>query len=452
MNIKNRIGKTPLIRAKNLEEMLGISKIFLKLEGNNPSGNKIDRLAILLIKDALSLNKNTICLGGHNELAKSIASTSQFYNIKCVFVFKRNSRLIKNKSFAKENIKLIEYDAKIPEQCIEYSKKLSRENDWYNANPGFENAIVNMTAFSTITDEITRQVKEPISTVFAQTRFGYVISGLHLGFRRLWIEEAIKNIPVLYSCTSNYGNIIYKEYKKNNMEIIDKKLEQPNITKYNKNVIIGNSNMLKNALDAIYDTGGRVTGIKDEELEKYVCKLRDLEKINITIQNGYAISGFIKEVEAGNIKNGNHVIILNDGKINLEVEKVEKKDIEVEKVVELLHDWLGEYGDSKDEIKEGIMHASEDGYILFATQNDDIKGIALIVNTGFEKFIPSYHLGYIATKKGVKGMGIATQLLNKAIEITGGNISLHVDKNNKRAINVYEKMGFKQYYIRMIHK
>ncbi|MFD3158034.1 pyridoxal-phosphate dependent enzyme [Haloimpatiens sp. FM7330] len=452
LNIRNRIGKTPLIRAKRLEEMLGISKIFLKLEGNNPSGNKIDRVAIMLIKDAIAVDKTTICLGGHNELAKALANTSQFYDINCVFVFTKNNRLLKSPIFKKNNIKIILNDNNNRQDCIERSKKLSKENNWYNANPGFENAMVNMTAYSTIADEINNQLKEPITTLFIQTSFGYAISGLHLGFRRLWTEDTIKRIPILYSCTTNYGNIIYEEYKKNNMKLDTNILKDPPVTKYNKNVIISQTKMLKNSLDAIYDTGGCVTGISDEELETYVNKAKELEKIKMTVRNGYALAGFIQQAKAGNLTNGNHVIILNDGKINVNVEEIKKDDIDVDTIVDMLSSWLMEYTDPKKEIKDAVENAFENGHILVATHNNDITGISVIVNLGFKDFIPTYHLGYIATKKGINGKGIATQLLSRAIEITNGNISLHVDRDNKRAIKVYEKMGFHQCYIRMIHK
>ncbi|MCM1991367.1 pyridoxal-phosphate dependent enzyme [Oceanirhabdus seepicola] len=450
MNIKNRIGKTPLIRAKELEKMLGISKIFLKLEGNNPSGHKIDRLSIMLLKDALAVKKDTICLSGHTELAKSIASVSQFYDIECAFIFRKNSKLINSKSFNKENIKKIEYDTTKKQDCIEYSKKISKEKGWYNANQGFENGMVNMTALSTIVDEINQQLKEPISTVFTQTSLGYGISGLHLGFRKLWMEDKIKNIPNLYSCTTDYGNIIYEEYKKNNLEIDKEHLENEPVSKYNRMVMTSETRMLKSVLDAIYDTGGRVTGVRDEELEKYVSEIKKLEKIKMTIHNGYSIAGFMKEAESGNLINGNHVIILNDGRISLEIEEITDIDIAPNKIVDLLDTWLMEYTDPKEEILDAVQHAMKTGHILAAYQNNDIKGLTVIVNLGFENFIPKYHLGYIATKKG--GKGIATQLLNKAIEITDGNLSLHVDRDNKRAIKVYEKMGFNQSYIRMIHK
>jgi threonine synthase len=67
-------------------------------------------------------------------------------------------------------------------------------------------------------------------------------------------------------------------------------------------------------------------------------------------------------------------------------------------------------------------------------------------------FFPKYHLSYIATKSNIRGIGIATQLIKKVIDLTGGNFSLHVEIDNKRAIRVYEKMGLKKTYYRMFYK
>ena len=71
---------------------------------------------------------------------------------------------------------------------------------------------------------------------------------------------------------------------------------------------------------------------------------------------------------------------------------------------------------------------------------------------GFEDFIPTYHLAYIGVKSGNAGRGMATLLINAAVDKTGGNMSLHVDMPNKRAKKLYEKMGFVHCYDRMIYK
>ncbi len=442
-----RIGRTPLVRARNLEKKLGLKRIFLKLEGNNLCGNRLDRLAILLIKDALAVGKKTLVLAENIQLAKSLAVFSLSYDIDCVFIFPKDT-VIEDTEFKNDNVKLIESDGDI----LKYSDTLAKENSWYNANPNYQNAMLNILALSSMADEVSKKFRKPISNVYVQTSVGYGLSGLHLGFRRLWIEEKLERIPVLHGCTSEIGNSIYKEYIKSNIEALSDNVTTTDTSKYNTNVHSGSVSSLKSAFDAVYDTGGKVKGINDEQLEKYVEIFKEAEKdIELSIENGYSIAGFLRDVDEGKVKNGEHVIVLNDGKINVTIEE-EEGEVDVDMVVELLDTWLQEYSDPKVEIVDAVTSASKDGHILFARQNDEIVAIAVVVNTGFDEFIPTYHLAYIAARNGEEGKGIATELLNKVIDVTDGNFSLHVEKDNERAIAVYEKMGLYQAYVRMLYK
>lgn len=451
--IISMVGKTPLVRAEGLEKKLGISKIYLKLEGNNPSGQRIDRLAYLLIKDALSVNKKTICIGANVILAKSLALISEFFHIKCVFVFPTNSKKLKYRSFEKENIQVIEYGTN-QDDCIRYSKELCEKNNWYNSNLGVENNILNMTALSFIAQEIQSQLKGDIDTVFSLMSYGFSVTGLALGFRQLWITEEIKKLPALYSCTINNGNSIYESFKKNSPKIIPLEEKGIKVTKYNKHLLNYNSSIAQDALDSLYDARGKVIGITEEELIHYTEKFKKIENIKFSTENGYTIAGFIKSVEEGHLSNGTHIILLNDGRVDLDVRRVEKRDLDMstDDIVHILNQWMMEYTDPLYEMKDALEAAFDKGFVLMAYYNNELAGITVVINTGFENFIPTYHLGYIATKRTIKGRGIATQLLTKAIELSKGNISLHVERENNRAIRLYEKMGFEKSYLRMIHK
>lgn len=145
--IKNRVGRTPLIRAKYLEKELGVSKIWLKLEGNNPSGHREDRLAYLIIRDALSKGKSTICMGTYGTVGASLSYLSEFFNVKCVFYVPNRYKLLRKNILLPSNVKLIEA-GKTYEECVEKSRKASKKRGWYNANPGLENNMMNMYAFS----------------------------------------------------------------------------------------------------------------------------------------------------------------------------------------------------------------------------------------------------------------------------------------------------------------
>ena len=59
-NILDLIGNTPLVELKNIETKYQLkSKIYAKLELQNPTGSVKDRTALSLINDAISNNKIT---------------------------------------------------------------------------------------------------------------------------------------------------------------------------------------------------------------------------------------------------------------------------------------------------------------------------------------------------------------------------------------------------------
>jgi threonine synthase len=159
-------------------------------------------------------------------------------------------------------------------------------------------------------------------------------------------------------------------------------------------------------------------------------------------------------VKEGKIKNGTHVIILNDGRVNIEIKKVRKKDLGMSYMnfLETLDDWLIEFSDPLEEIKEATDNAFQKGHVICAFRNGTLVGIVVLSRSNWDVFFPTYHLSYIATKKGLKGMGIATQLMEKAIELSKGSLSLHVETDNRRAIKLYEKMGLKRKYYRMMYQ
>ncbi|HEY8805452.1 MAG TPA: pyridoxal-phosphate dependent enzyme [Clostridium sp.] len=406
--IEKRVGKTPLVRAKNLEKKLGVKNIYLKLEGNNPSGYRIDRLTYILIKDALRINKNTICLSVGASFAKSLAYLSQFYNMNCVFVVHNSNGYEDNELFNKPNIEFVKY-GKTSEERIEYVMELCEKNEWYNANPGMNNSMISSIALSKIAEELHSKIKGDIDTVFLQSRYGYSLGGLDLGFRQLWVDNELKKIPILNSCTNDIEHLVN-------------------------------------------DTVGKIIVLTDDEVNYYVSEFQKIENIKLTAANGYAIAGFMKDAQENKLPDGNHVILLNDGKIDIEVRKATKEEcLDDNAIINLANEWLNEFTDPICEIEEAYHNAVEKGFVIAAFYKNEICGIGIVVNFGFEYFASKYHLAYIATNNHIEGSGIATMILNEAVELAEGNISLHVERSNSGAIKLYEKMGFKDYYSRMIH-
>lgn len=133
--------------------------------------------------------------------------------------------------------------------------------------------------------------------------------------------------------------------------------------------------------------------------------------------------------------------------------------IEKTQVIEFLYKHLDEFGDSKEDIGKAVDFALRinspsapiiplGGMILLGKFEGEIAGAVVMNRTGMNGYIPDNILVYIAVHKDHRGKGYGKQLMKKAIELTKGNIKLHVEPDNPARF-LYEKIGFTSRYLEM---
>ena len=123
-------------------------------------------------------------------------------------------------------------------------------------------------------------------------------------------------------------------------------------------------------------------------------------------------------------------------------------------IINFLFENLQEYGDPASDIEKAIDYALQEGtssfggFVLVAYKDDIIVGAVVINQTGMKDYIPENILVYIATHRKHRGKGLGKKLVKEAINISEGNIALHVEPNNP-AKHLYEKLGFSNKYLEM---
>ena len=127
--------------------------------------------------------------------------------------------------------------------------------------------------------------------------------------------------------------------------------------------------------------------------------------------------------------------------------------IERTDIVNFLFEHLEQYGDPKADIEKCLQFALKEtpsfgGFILVSYEGEQISGTVIINQTGMKDYIPENILVYIATHKDMRGKGIGKSLMRQTIELTKGNIALHVEPDNPARF-LYEKVGFTSKYIEM---
>ena len=124
--------------------------------------------------------------------------------------------------------------------------------------------------------------------------------------------------------------------------------------------------------------------------------------------------------------------------------------------LDFLFNHLENFSDPKANIEKAIdfslrEYSSFGGFVLIAKNNTEIIGAVVINQTGMKDYIPENILVYVATHKKHRGKGVGKQLIKKSIELTEGDIALHVEPDNPAKF-LYEKVGFTSKYIEMRYK
>jgi len=126
---------------------------------------------------------------------------------------------------------------------------------------------------------------------------------------------------------------------------------------------------------------------------------------------------------------------------------------EKESLIDFLFDNLQEYGDAKSDIEKAVNYSLKEttsfgGFVVVSFLENEISGVVVVNQTGMKGYIPENILVYIATHKNHRGKGIGKHLMQKTIDVTEGNIALHVEPENPARF-LYEKVGFRSKYIEM---
>lgn len=441
-------GRTPLMRAKKLEKALGIEEIYLKLEGANPSGHKYDRISEVLVKDAIANGFKQILVDGSESYIKSVMLFAKLKELEVkVPLFKNEkwkiSRLNKDilldlrgnkENFSRPNL-----------------RNIADESNMYLTCEWDQNTIISHLIFEDMTKECLERMNFKVDTITTKLGFGYTLSSIYSGLIKSWVHEELSELPQLLCGASPSWQEDLNQYARK-MNII----QMDNIENVTKKTVLGmpdkNTDMVGSIVKIMQETGVELVGVEEDDLKEAAAMLRELEGVMISRKEAYAMAAFLKKAKQGLLKNGKHLIILNDARSEVEIKEIKSfEDKNKDDILEMTRTWLSVYNDSVGETVDAIEKAMKEGFLLIAKRNGEEQGICIIVNMGFERFISTYHLAYIGVKPGNKGRGVASELIGRAIELTDGNLSLHVDLDNKRAKNLYRKMGFKHVYDRMIY-
>jgi len=122
-------------------------------------------------------------------------------------------------------------------------------------------------------------------------------------------------------------------------------------------------------------------------------------------------------------------------------------------IARFLHETMRPYEDTVEDIHRALDYAfgtqiGKGGFLVLGESNERLVGAVVMLNTGMQGYIPETVLVFVSILPEMRGTGLGTELIQRALDEAHGNVKLHVEHDNP-AKRLYERIGFTSKYAEM---
>ena len=253
-----RVGWSPLYEEDRLAKLLGLKKLWVKDDGQNPTASLKDRASAMAVAKAKEAGAEIIACSSTGNAASSLAGNAAAAGLK-TFIFVP-SRAPKGKV-----AQLMTFGANVIsvqgnyEETFELSKKAIDKWGWYNRNAAINPYLSEgkKTVALEIMEQLSWQVPDYIAISVGD---GCTIAGLWKGLKDLYAIGFIDRLPRLISAQAEGCCPINRAIAEN------KPWEPMEENTLADSIAVGVPRNADKALMAIRESDGIVVNVSDEEI------------------------------------------------------------------------------------------------------------------------------------------------------------------------------------------
>ncbi len=265
--INIEVGDTSMTRAKTLEREFDMRQLFVKYEGDNPTGTQKDRIAFAQVYDALRRGFDTICVATCGNYGVAVALAAQLGGMRCMIAIPDSYHTERGQEMELLGAEILRLPGSY-EQVVDASSRLAREKEWYDANPGGTNTALQISAYAQIAHEIVEEIGDAPKYCAVPVSNGTLLAGVYRGFTGLYKRGKIFRIPKMIAASSTQKNPIIYSFKSGLDHCVDLDPAKIKETKYNEPLINWHSFDGEEALYAIRESGGDAFHISDKKMRE----------------------------------------------------------------------------------------------------------------------------------------------------------------------------------------
>lgn len=311
--IDSEIGDTNLTRARNIEREYGIRQLFLKFEGTTPTGTQKDRIAFAQVMDALRRGYDTVTVATCGNYGAAISLAASIAGLNCEIFIPEKYHTSRIKEIENNNANIIRVPGDY-ENSVNLSQKIANQKDYYDANAGGDNTIIQLRAYGEIANEIYDELRDAPSVIAIPVSNGTTLAGIYKGFLSLYRRGKTSKIPKIVAGSSYGKNPIIQAFIKNLASCPDLEPNKIHETAVNEPLINWRSIDGDLALEAIRNSGGWASYSSDKTMTFLSKILRDREGLSVLPASTAGLNALLDKHKNENLPNDRYVIILTGRK------------------------------------------------------------------------------------------------------------------------------------------
>ena len=303
------VGDTSLSRVRNLEREYDIRQLYIKFEGDNPTGTQKDRIAMAQAYDALRRGFTTVVAATCGNYGVAVSYACYLAGLQCKIYIPKSYHSERVSEMARFEAEVIYLDGSY-EEVVSRSSRIALDKEYYDANPGGQNTPLQIRAYSQISFEIYDQLRDAPKYVAVPVSNGTLIAGVYRGFVNLYKRGKTSRIPHMVAGSSAHKNPIVNSFLKGHTEVQDLQPEVIKETKINEPLINWHSFDGEEALYALRVTNGFAAHVSDTSMKKMSALLSKYDGTQVLPASTAGMLAFIKMHQANPLANDRYVSLI----------------------------------------------------------------------------------------------------------------------------------------------
>lgn len=202
------VGRTPLVPARRLGEQVGLPGLFIKNDGQNPSGSLKDRASFLVVAEAARLGERRVVCASTGNAASALAAVCASAGVEALIFVPETAPRAKLVQMVLSGARVVPVKGTY-DDAFRLSLEFTAKRGGLNRNTAYHPLTIE--GKKTVALELAEQLglRAP-DAVFVSAGDGVILAGVHKGFGDLVRVGLLSSMPRLFAVQAEKSDAIHR--------------------------------------------------------------------------------------------------------------------------------------------------------------------------------------------------------------------------------------------------